>query len=107
MELLTAVEREIPVLAIVINDAAYGAEVHDFRPLGLPVGIAQFPIRDWAEIARAMGADALTITDISQLQGIRDWVENPGGPLILDCRVDPEISAISVLSEEGKAEWAH
>ena len=107
MELLTAVERGIPVLVIVINDAAYGAEVHDFRPLGLPVEIAQFPLRDWAEIARAMGADALTITDISQLQGIRDWMENPGGPLILDCRVDPEISAISVLSEEGKAEWAH
>jgi thiamine pyrophosphate-dependent acetolactate synthase large subunit-like protein len=107
MELCTAVERGIPVLVIVINDAAYGAEVHDFRPMGLPVGIAQFATRDWAAIARAMGADALTITEISQLHGIRGWVENPGRPLVLDCRVDPEISAISVLSEEGKAEWSH
>ena len=107
MELCTAVERGIPVLVIVINDAAYGAEVHDFRPLGLPGGIAQFATRDWAAIARAMGADALTITEVSQLHGIRGWVENPGRPLVLDCRVDPEISAISVLSEEGKAEWSH
>jgi thiamine pyrophosphate-dependent acetolactate synthase large subunit-like protein len=107
MELCTAVERGIPVLVIVINDAAYGAEVHDFRPMGLPVGIAQFATRDWAAIARAMGADALTITEVSQLHGIRGWVENPGRPLVLDCRVDPEISAISVLSEEGKAEWSH
>jgi thiamine pyrophosphate-dependent acetolactate synthase large subunit-like protein len=107
MELLTAVERGIPVLVIVINDAAYGAEVHDFRPLGLPVGIAQFATRDWAEIARAMGADAVTITEVSQLQFISEWAKSRGRPLVLDCRVDPQVSAISVLSEEGKAEWAH
>ena len=107
MELCTAVERGIPVLVIVVNDAAYGAEVHDFRPLGLPVGIAQFAVRDWAGIARAMGAQANTITELSQLDCIHSWAANPEGPLVLDCRVDPDVSAMSVLSEEGKAEWSH
>ena len=107
LELFTAIERKIPLLVVIINDAAYGAEVHDFRPLGLPVGIAQFAIRDWAEIARSMGAEGQTITDTSQLRHLHDWLVDPHGPLVLDCRVDPDVSAMSVLSEEGKAEWAH
>jgi thiamine pyrophosphate-dependent acetolactate synthase large subunit-like protein len=107
MELCTAVEREIPVLVIIINDAAYGAEVHDFRPLGLPVGIAQFAVRDWAGIAKSMGAQAVTITELGQLDCIHGWAARAEGPLVLDCRVDPDVSAVSVLSKEGKAEWSH
>ena len=107
MELCTAVEREIPVLVIIINDAAYGAEVHDFRPLGLPVGIAQFALRDWAGIAKSMGAQAVTITELGQLDCIHGWAATAEGPLLLDCRVDSDVNAVSVLSEEGKAEWSH
>ena len=35
--------------------AAYGAEVHHFRPMGVPVELAQFPPTDFAGLAEAAG----------------------------------------------------
>ena len=40
-ELDTAARLGLPVLVVVWNDAAYGAEVHHFGPLGQDVGIAR------------------------------------------------------------------
>lgn len=105
-ELDTAVRHQLPLLTVVINDDGYGAEVHDFAPLGLDTAIARFPPRDIAAIAEGIGAHSRRIRKLDDLDSIADWLENPEGPLVLDCRVDPRISAVSVMTEEGRAEWA-
>lgn len=106
-ELATAVDLRLKLLVILINDAAYGAEVHDFEPLGVDVSVAQFTRRDWAGIAKAIGAESRTVRELADLDGIPAWIEQPSGPLLLDCYVDPTIDATTVMTAEGIAEWSY
>ncbi|MBU6245328.1 MAG: hypothetical protein KGP12_08950 [Actinomycetales bacterium] len=106
LELVAAVDLGLSLLVVVVNDAAYGAEVHDFAPVGVPVSIAQFPIRDWAGVARALAARAATVRQIADLAAVEAWLVDPSGPLVLDCRVDPQVDATSIMTQEGIAEWS-
>ena len=51
-ELETLARLRLPMLVVVYNDAAYGAEVHHFGPHGHPVELVQFPDTDFAALAR-------------------------------------------------------
>ena len=88
-ELETLARLKPYLLVVVYNDAAYGAEVHHFRPLGWPVELAQFPPTDFAALARAAGCDGAT----NDLDAVREWLKNPERPLVLDAKVDPDICA--------------
>jgi thiamine pyrophosphate-dependent acetolactate synthase large subunit-like protein len=81
------------MLVVVYDDAAYGAEVHHFRPLGLPVELAQFPPTDFAGLAEAAGCRGLTARTVEDLEGVREWLSNRDRPLVLDAKVDPDICA--------------
>ena len=107
LELAVAVDLRLPLVVVVVNDGGYGAEVHDFEPLGMPVSIAQTPRRDWAGVARALGANAVTVHALTDLDGLRSWLQAPAGPLLLDCHVDERIDAVSIMTDEGRAEWSH
>jgi len=93
MELDTAVRLSLPLLVVVVNDSGYGAEVHDFEPLGVDVELARFPDVDFATVARGLGAEAATIRCREDLQLLRGWAESPEAPLLLDCKVNPDVAA--------------
>jgi thiamine pyrophosphate-dependent acetolactate synthase large subunit-like protein len=78
---------------VIYDDAAYGAEVHHFRPTGQAVDLAQFPETDFAGLAEAAGCRGIEARTIADLDGVRDWLENRDRPLVLDARVDPDICA--------------
>jgi thiamine pyrophosphate-dependent acetolactate synthase large subunit-like protein len=90
-EIDTAVRHRLPLLVVIYDDGAYGAEVHRFAPIGLEVDLVQFGQRDFAAIARAAGANALTITDLADLAELKPWLEDPTGPMVLDVRIDPSV----------------
>jgi len=81
------------MLVVIYDDAAYGAEVHHFRPMGIPVELAQFPPTDFAALAEAAGCRGLTARTRSDLDGVRGWLANRDRPLVLDAKVDPDICA--------------
>jgi thiamine pyrophosphate-dependent acetolactate synthase large subunit-like protein len=81
------------MLVVVYDDAAYGAEVHHFRPLGMPVELAQFPPTDFAALAEAAGCRGLTARSVDDLEGVREWLADRDRPLVLDAKVDPDICA--------------
>ena len=54
-ELETLARLRLPMLVVIYNDAAYGAEVHHFRPHGHPVELVQFPDTDFAALAVGRG----------------------------------------------------
>src|SRR5690349_5024560 len=81
------------LLVVVYNDAAYGAEVHHFRPMGWPVELAQFPPTDFAALAEAAGCRGLTVHGRDDLAAVEAWVAAPDRPLVLDAKVDPDICA--------------
>jgi thiamine pyrophosphate-dependent acetolactate synthase large subunit-like protein len=107
LELTAGVDRGLPLLVLVVNDAGYGAEVHDFKATGLPMSLARFPVRDWGGVAQALGATSATITSLGDLTALDQWLQAPTGPLVLDCRVDPDVDAVSIMTGEGQAEWSH
>ena len=92
-ELETVARLRLPMLVVVYNDAAYGAEVHHFRPMGEAVDLAQFPETDFAALGEAAGCRGLTARTVADLEGLRDWVAGPDGPLVVDAKLDPDICA--------------
>jgi len=83
----------LPILVVIYNDAAYGAEVHHFRPMGQAVDLAQFPDTDFAALARAAGCEGITARSIADLEVLRDWLDRGDGPMVIDAKVDPDICA--------------
>jgi len=71
------------------------------------MSIAQFPIRDWAGVAQALGARAARVTTMRDVDALDQWLQSPTGPLVLDCRVDPDVDAVSIMTVEGREEWSH
>ena len=92
-ELETAARYRLPMLVVVYNDAAYGAEVHHFGPMGRPVDLAQFPETDLAALARAAGAEGLTVRHREDLAPLKGWLGRLGGPMVVDAKVDPGVRA--------------
>jgi acetolactate synthase I/II/III large subunit len=93
-ELETAARCRLPMLVVIYNDAAYGAEVHHFGPMGRPVDLARFPDTDFAAIARAAGADGITVRNSEDLVApLKSWLGLRDGPLVIDAKVNPEVRA--------------
>lgn len=92
-ELETAARYKLPMVVVVYNDAAYGAEVHHFGPMGRPVDATQFPDTDFAALARAAGAEGITVRDPGDLVPLKEWLGRRDGPLVIDAKVNPEVRA--------------
>ena len=92
-ELETAARLKLTLLVVIYDDAAYGAEVHHFAPMGHDVSLVRFPDADLAGIARAAGAKAATVRKTDDLGIVTEWLANPHGPLVLDVKVNPTICA--------------
>ena len=88
VELATAVRLGLPLLVVVYNDAAYGAEVHHFGPDGHPLELVRFPDTDLAAIGRGYGCAGLTVRTRADLAGVRDWLAGPRErPLVVDAKL--------------------
>ena len=80
----------LPMLVVIYDDAAYGAEVHHFAPMGEAVDLAQFPDTDFAALARAAGCHGLTARSLDDLAALRDVARRARRPFVLDAKVDPD-----------------
>src|SRR3954453_23418662 len=93
-ELETAARLRLPILFVVYDDAAYGAEVHHFRPMGHPVETVQFPDADIAAIARGAGCEGAIVRTLDDLDVVRDWLDGSRErPLLVDAKVNPDVVA--------------
>jgi acetolactate synthase-1/2/3 large subunit len=87
-ELDTVRRLGLPMVVIVYNDDAYGAEVHHFGPDGHDLSTVRFPSTDIAAIARGFGFDAVTLRRATDLAGVRTWLDGPrAAPLLIDAKV--------------------
>ena len=87
-ELETVARLGLPMVVIVYDDEAYGAEVHHFGPDGDPLDVVRFPPTDIAAIGRGFGFDAVTVRDAADLAPVRDWLAGPRErPLLIDAKV--------------------
>jgi thiamine pyrophosphate-dependent acetolactate synthase large subunit-like protein len=87
-ELSTAVRLGLPLLVVIYNDAAYGAEVHHFGPDGHPLDTVTFPDTDLARIGAGFGCASVTVRSAADLGGVRNWLGGPRTrPLVVDAKV--------------------
>jgi thiamine pyrophosphate-dependent acetolactate synthase large subunit-like protein len=87
-ELETVVRLGLPMVVVVYDDAAYGAEVHHFGPDGHPLETVRFPETDFAAIGRGYGFDAVTVRGPGDLAGLATWLAGPRTrPLMVDAKV--------------------
>jgi thiamine pyrophosphate-dependent acetolactate synthase large subunit-like protein len=92
-EFETLVRLRLPMLVVVYNDAAYGAEVHHFGPQGHDTSIVRYPDPDLAGLARGLGAGAATVRTLEDLGALEKWLEHREGPFVLDAKVAPDVVA--------------
>jgi acetolactate synthase I/II/III large subunit len=90
-ELETVVRLGLPMVIVVYDDAAYGAEVHHFGPDGDPLDTVRFPPSHIARIARGFGCQAVTVRRRRDLKGVQSWLDGPrDAPLLIDAKVTSE-----------------
>ncbi|MEV4316901.1 thiamine pyrophosphate-binding protein [Actinocrispum sp. NPDC049592] len=80
-ELETVARLELPMVIVVYNDNAYGAEVHHFGDADM--GAVSFPDTDIAAIARGYGCHGLTVRTVEDLN---DLVLD-GRPVVIDAKI--------------------
>src|SRR5260370_25388014 len=87
-EIETAVRLKLPMIIVVYNDEAYGAEVHHFGPDDYNVDTVRFPPTDIAQIARGFGCAAARVRQRGDLAPVRDWLDgHRDKPLLIDAKI--------------------
>ena len=93
-DLDTAV-RAIPSgVMVVFNDAAYGAELHQYAVRGLDPAAMLIDEVDFAAVGRAMGASGVKMRSLADIQALRTWLaDGAHGLFILDVAVSQSVVA--------------
>lgn len=87
----TAVRYRLPLVVVIVNDRALGAERHYLESLGMPYDEALISTPSFEELARGLGADGYTIRGHADLAGLAEPLAHLDGPLLIDCQVNPAV----------------
>jgi acetolactate synthase I/II/III large subunit len=92
-EIETIIREDLAVIVLVMNDAAYGAEVHILQGQNLPPAKAAFFDVDFAPMAQPLGFDCHTIRSMDDLKNIEPLLARPQGPIFIDCKINGAVIA--------------
>lgn len=90
-ELETILRHDLNILIVVLNDGAYGSEIHKLRAEGMSDAGAVFGRTDLAAIARGFGAGGETITDLAALPELIDAFARTGGAAVWDVPISDRV----------------
>ncbi|MCX6499534.1 MAG: thiamine pyrophosphate-binding protein [Arthrobacter sp.] len=96
-------------VVVIYNDAAYGAEIHQYGSQGLTEKPMLIPEVDFSGIARALGAESAIIRSLADLSALQDWIDaGAKGTFVADCRITssvraPWLSEWMAAKQEAKA----
>ena len=81
-------------VVVIYNDAAYGAEIHQYGSQGLTEKPMLIPEVDFSGIARALGAESAIIRSLADLSALKDWLDaGARGTFVADCRITSSVRA--------------
>ena len=90
-ELETAARCGIPLLVIVLDDGAYGAELHMMRMHGLNPALSLFDNPDFAAVARALGLRAWNAETVDELRTALGDALALQGPSLIRVRLNQSV----------------
>ena len=93
-DLETVARYELPLLIVVMNDRAWGAERHFLDMMGLPHDQAVFGNVDFAALSRSLGIDGKTVRSPAELKALKpELSEVRRTPLLIDCKIRGDLRA--------------
>ncbi|MEV7385272.1 MULTISPECIES: thiamine pyrophosphate-dependent enzyme [unclassified Streptomyces] len=103
-DLLTEVQRRLPVVHIVLNNSGLDFVKIEQQEAGfVPFG-TDFANPDFAAVAEAMGAKGIRIEDPGDVaDGLASALAHTGGPVVVDVLVDPYALAVPAHVPAGTA----
>jgi pyruvate dehydrogenase (quinone) len=89
-DLLTQVQRQAPVVQLILNNASLDFVNIEMQEAGMiPFGV-EFKNPNFAKVAEAMGAKGIRIEDPGDVrEGLAAALAHKGGPVVIDAVVDP------------------
>jgi len=91
-DLETAVRERAPVLVVVLDDRAYGAEIHHLRRAGIPDELGRFDGTDLTAVARGFGCEAVEVATLEELAAaVAGW--SGVDPLVVTVPIDGDVLA--------------
>jgi len=88
-EFNSAVRNGVPLLVVVLNDSAYGAEYAKLRDSGVDPAYSLFDWPEFADVARALGGDGVTVRSRADLDEAAAAIKAMDRALLIDVKVDP------------------
>lgn len=102
-ELETVAREGIPLTIILMNDCAYGAELHFLKERDAPVNLSVFPDIDYGPVAEAFGFEAATVRTLDELRDLAPMLANPEGPVFVECKINASVVAPFLLETASVA----
>lgn len=90
-ELETIRRHGMNILVVVLNDGAYGSEIHKLRAEGLDDGGAVFGRTDLAAIAGGFGLSGETVTDLAAIPDLVAAFSRSGGAAVWDVPISDRV----------------
>ncbi|WP_114967109.1 thiamine pyrophosphate-binding protein [Alkalilacustris brevis] len=90
-ELETIRRHNLNILICVMNDGAYGSEIHKLRSEGLSDAGAVFGRTDLAAIARGFGLGGETVNDLADLPRLIEEFRKTGGAAVWDFPISDQV----------------
>jgi thiamine pyrophosphate-dependent acetolactate synthase large subunit-like protein len=90
-ELETIRRHGLNILVVVMNDGAYGSEIHKLRSEGMPEDGAVFGYCDFAAIARGFGLGGNTIRNLDDVPRLVAEFARGAGAAVWDFQVSDKV----------------
>lgn len=93
-EFETAVRYAMPLLVVVMNDMALGAEYHKMRAKGLKSDLARVTTPDLGQVAVALGGRGRLARSVEEVRAAAaEFVARPG-PMLIDVRISRNVLSV-------------
>lgn len=92
-DLETLAREQVPMLVLVFDDGAYGAELHFLRMLGLPEEQSLFTTPDLVAVAESIGARGVRIDTLDDLKALVAECVDLREPLVAHIPVNRDVRA--------------
>jgi len=90
----TAVRYKMPLLVVVMNNEALGAEYYKLDVKKMDVMTSVIPCPDLGAVATGLGGSGKLVRSLDELRtAAKDWVANPR-PMVIDCRISRTVMSI-------------
>jgi thiamine pyrophosphate-dependent acetolactate synthase large subunit-like protein len=90
-ELETIRRHGLKLLVVVMNDGAFGAEIHKLRSQGIDDSGAIFGRTDLAAIARGFGLAGATVTDPAELPALVEQYRQGDTAMVIDAHISDQV----------------